>query len=162
MAPISASGWDKAIATAYGLLSNIGTLLIAGLDVRFGWSPSISLAVQLIALVMLLLGFALASWAMLSNAFFATTVRIQGERGHAVATGGPYRYTRHPGYAGWLLAGIATPLVLDSWWALIPAVLGGIFLVVRTTFEDRTLQEELNGYREYAQKVPYRLLPSIW
>jgi protein-S-isoprenylcysteine O-methyltransferase Ste14 len=155
-------GWDKALATLYGLVSGIGPLLIAGLDMRFGWSPEIPLTFRLIALVAMVLGFALASWAMLSNVFFATTVRIQDERGHAVATGGPYQFMRHPGYAGWLLAGIATPLVLGSWWALIPAVLGGVFLVIRTALEDKTLQEELDGYREYAQKVPYRLVPSVW
>lgn len=155
-------GWDKALATLYGLVSGIGTLLIAGLDMRFGWSPEIPLALRLIALVAMALGFALASWAMLSNAFFATTVRIQDERGHAVASGGPYQFVRHPGYAGWLLAGIVTPLMFGSWWALIPAVLVGIFLVIRTALEDKTLQEELDGYREYAQKVPYRLAPGIW
>ena len=155
-------GWDKILAILYGLVSGIGTLLIAGLDVRFGWSPEIPLTLRLIALMAVVLGFALASWAMLSNAFFATTVRIQDERGHVVASGGPYQFVRHPGYAGWLLSGIATPLMLGSWWALIPAVLVGIFLVIRTALEDKTLQEELDGYGEYAQKVPYHLVPGIW
>lgn len=155
-------GWDKALATLYSLVSSIGMLLIAGMDMRFGWSPEIPLTLRLIALVAMVLGFALASWAMLSNAFFATTVRIQAERGHVVATGGPYRFVRHPGYAGWLLAGIATPLMLGSLWALIPAGLGTLFLIIRTALEDRTLQDELDGYRDYAQQVRYRLVPGIW
>lgn len=155
-------GWDQVLSALYVFVSGIGTLFFAGLDVRFGLSPDVQLLVQLIALVAVMLGFAVASWAMLSNAFFATTVRIQDERGHAVASGGPYRYVRHPGYAGWLLAGMATPLMLGSRWALIPAFLGGLLLIVRTALEDRTLQEELDGYQEYARRVRYRLLPGIW
>lgn len=155
-------GWDKVLATIYGLVSYVGTLLISGLDVRFGWSPEMPLALRLIAALVMALGFGLASWAMLSNAFFATTVRIQDERGHTVASGGPYQLVRHPGYAGWLAAGLATPVMLGSWWALIPAVLSMILLIVRTALEDRTLQEELDGYADFAQRVRYRLLPGIW
>jgi protein-S-isoprenylcysteine O-methyltransferase Ste14 len=155
-------GWDKVLATIYSLVSYIGTLLIAGLDMRFGWSPEISLAFRLIAALVMALGFGLSSWAMLSNAFFATTVRIQDERGHTVASGGPYQFVRHPGYAGWLVAGLATPVMLGSWWALIPAVLSVILLIVRTALEDRTLQEELTGYADYAQRVHHRLVPGIW
>lgn len=155
-------GWDKVLTTIYGLVSYIGTLLIAGLDVRFGWSPEISLVLRLIATLAMALGFGLSSWAMLSNAFFATTVRIQDERGHTVVSGGPYRLVRHPGYAGWLVAGLATPVMLGSWWALIPAVLSMILLIVRTALEDQTLQEELDGYAYYTQQVRYRLLPGIW
>jgi protein-S-isoprenylcysteine O-methyltransferase Ste14 len=155
-------GWDKIIATLYILMSSIGTLLIAGLDVRFAWSPDMPLTVRVVGLVATVLGFALASWAMLSNAFFAGTVRIQAERGHVVATGGPYRFVRHPGYAGWLLAGIATPLMLGSVWALIPAGMATILLIVRTALEDQTLREELDGYHDYTQHVHYRLVPGIW
>jgi protein-S-isoprenylcysteine O-methyltransferase Ste14 len=154
--------WDKTIATLYVLMSSIGTLLIAGLDVRFGWSPEMPLTIRVIGLVAMATGFALASWAMLSNAFFAGTVRIQDERGHVVATGGPYRFVRHPGYVGWLLAGIATPLMLGSVWALIPAGMATILLIVRTALEDQTLREELDGYYDYTRQVRYRLVPGIW
>jgi len=83
-------------------------------------------------------------------------------RGHTVATGGPYRYVRHPGYLGSILFQIATPLILGSLWALIPGVLAALLLVVRTALEDGTLQDELDGYNEYARRVRYRLLPGVW
>jgi protein-S-isoprenylcysteine O-methyltransferase Ste14 len=154
-------GWDKVLTALYGLMG-IATLVVAGLDKQFGWSGGVPLAVQLSALALFALGDLFALWAMWSNAFFATTVRIQGERGHAVATDGPYRYVRHPGYSGWLVCNIVPPLILDSLWAFIPAVLTVSIILVRTAAEDRTLQEELPGYAEYAQQVRYRLLPGVW
>ncbi|HYA22090.1 MAG TPA: isoprenylcysteine carboxylmethyltransferase family protein, partial [Thermoproteota archaeon] len=90
-------------------------------------------------------------------------VRIQMDRSQTVATGGPYGYVRHPGYAGYIISFfIATPLALGSLWAFIPGGLGTLLLILRTALEDRTLLEELDGYREYAQRVRYRLLPGIW
>ena len=104
----------------------------------------------------------LLTWSMAANAFFSQTVRIQKDRGHTVATGGPYRYVRHPGYAASILFQIATPLILGSVWAFIPCGLTVLLSVVRTALEDRTLLEELPGYAEYAQQTRYRLLPGIW
>jgi len=153
--------WDKALGTLWGILSLVA-LLIAGLNVRFGWPPQLPLELQLVAVVFVALGSALSSWAMMSNAFFAGTVRIQEERGHTTVSEGPYRFVRHPGYTGWSLSGIALALMLGSLWAVIPAVLAAIALVVRTALEDRTLQEELDGYSDYAQRVRYRLVPGIW
>ena len=86
----------------------------------------------------------------------------QTERGHHVVTGGPYRWMRHPGYAGALLGYMATPIFLDSYWAFIPALFLTVVLVIRTHLEDKTLQDELEGYREYAKRVHYRLLPGVW
>jgi protein-S-isoprenylcysteine O-methyltransferase Ste14 len=154
--------WDVILGSVAMLLSSVVAMIIAGLDERFGWSPPLSLTVQLAAPVVWVLGFSLISWAMVSNPFFACTVRIQDERGHAVATGGPYRYVRHPGYVGFILYSLAPPVLLGSLWALIPAGLAVIALVVRTALEDRTLQEELPGYAEYAQRARYRLLPGVW
>jgi protein-S-isoprenylcysteine O-methyltransferase Ste14 len=107
-------------------------------------------------------GYALSSWAMVSNKFFSGFVRIQKERGHTVAAGGPYQYVRHPAYSGWVLAYLTMPLVLGSWMALIPGGLTAIALVARTALEDKTLQAELEGYQEYARQVRYRLLPRMW
>jgi protein-S-isoprenylcysteine O-methyltransferase Ste14 len=90
------------------------------------------------------------------------TVRIQKERGHAVATGGPYRFVRHPSYVGGILFELAAPILLGSWWALIPGMLNAILFVVRTALEDKTLQAELDGYQDYAARVRYRLLPGVW
>jgi protein-S-isoprenylcysteine O-methyltransferase Ste14 len=154
-------GWDKVLTTLYGLLG-ITTLFVSGLDKRFGWSGGVPLAVQIAALVLFALSDLFAFWAMWSNAFFATTVRIQGERGHAVTTTGPYRYMRHPGYSGWLVCNTVPPLILDSWWAFISAALTVGIIIIRTAAEDRTLHKELPGYREYAQQTRYRLLPGVW
>jgi protein-S-isoprenylcysteine O-methyltransferase Ste14 len=154
--------WDKILATFWGLVSGLVSLLIAGLNLRFGWPPHVPLALQLVALPLHMLGSAFASWALVSNPFFSGTVHVQIERGHTVATTGPYRFVRHPGYAGWILSGLAAPLMLGSWWALVAAALAQGALVWRTALEDRTLREELAGYAEYAQEVRYRLLPGVW
>lgn len=139
------------------------TLLVAGLDTgRYAWSPTIPLAIQVIALLVFAFGNAIGSWAMVQNKYFSTFIRIQEDRDHEVITSGPYHWVRHPGYAGVILASIALPISLGSLWALIPAFIGACGFVVRTFFEDRVLLEELNGYREYAQSVPFRLLPGIW
>jgi protein-S-isoprenylcysteine O-methyltransferase Ste14 len=108
------------------------------------------------------LGYALVVWATGSNALFSQIVRIQKERGHAVATGGPYRFVRHPSYVGTILVELATPIMLGSWWALIPGALDAILFVIRTSLEDKTLRRELDGYQEYADRVWYRLLPGVW
>ncbi len=155
-------GWDKVVGGLFGVMYFVGILLVAGLDARFGWTEAVSLAVQLAAIVAFGLGYALFSWAMISNAFFATVVRIQEDAGHAVCTTGPYRFVRHPGYVGGALQSLALPLMLGSPWALIPGGLAALLLVARTALEDRTLQEELEGYRGYAGRVRFRLLPGIW
>jgi protein-S-isoprenylcysteine O-methyltransferase Ste14 len=137
-------------------------LIVAGLDVRFGWSPELALAIRLAALVLWLQGDVFSKWAAVSNRFYSRLVRIQEDRGHTVVTDGPYRTVRHPGYAGALLVGLATPIALGSLWALVPAVLLGLLLVIRTALEDRTLHAELSGYAAYAQQTRYRLVPLIW
>jgi protein-S-isoprenylcysteine O-methyltransferase Ste14 len=119
-------------------------------------------AVQLIALVVLVLGYALVSWAMASNRFFSGMLRIQTDGGHTVETKGPYQFVRHPGYTGMTTFTLATPVLLGSWWALIPALVNLGLFVLRTALEDRTLQSELPGYEEYARQVRYRLLPKVW
>jgi protein-S-isoprenylcysteine O-methyltransferase Ste14 len=158
----NAKSWDKVLASLIGVLM-LGAFVVIGLDERFGWSPQLDLAVHLVALIFYALGQGLFSWAMASNKFFSSTVRIQMDRDHTVVTGGPYQYVRHPGYVGYITSFcLATPLALGSLWALIPGCLGALLLIIRTALEDRTLLEELDGYKEYAQHVRYRLLPGIW
>jgi protein-S-isoprenylcysteine O-methyltransferase Ste14 len=135
---------------------------VGGLDERHGWSVGIALAGQIAAGVVMGLGYALVVWATAANRFFSLIVRIQAERGHAVATGGPYRWVRHPAYVGGILIDLAGPILLGSWWALVPGILCGLLMILRTALEDRTLQAELAGYREYAGRVRYRLLPGVW
>ena len=153
--------WDTAILSIIGL-TTIAKHILAGLDMRFAWTGPMPPALHIVALVIAALGYALGTWAMATNAFFSTVVRIQEDRGHAVASGGPYRYVRHPAYAGTFAFELVTPIMLGSWWALIPGGLAALLTLVRTALEDKTLQTELPGYAEYAQQTRYRLLPGIW
>jgi protein-S-isoprenylcysteine O-methyltransferase Ste14 len=157
----NAKPWDKALAPLLGLGGGL-VLLVAGLDALFDWSPPFSLPVKILALVTIVAGYVLGSYALIENRFFSGMVRIQTDRGHQVVSSGPYRWIRHPGYAGALLTYLATPLLLDSGWSFLPTVFITVLLVIRTALEDRTLQIELAGYAEYARKVQYRLLPGIW
>jgi len=159
--------WDLMLVSFAGL-ATIALGIVAGLDVRLGWTAQalppgqISLALQIVAAAIAALGYALVVWAMAANAFFSETVRIQEDRGQTVATGGPYRYVRHPGYVGSVAFNLVTPIMLGSLWALIPGVLAALTFVIRTALEDRTLQQALPGYVEYAQRTRYRLVPGIW
>jgi protein-S-isoprenylcysteine O-methyltransferase Ste14 len=99
---------------------------------------------------------------MKENAFLSDVVRIQEDRGHTVCSKGPYKYVRHPMYVGVILIIVCFPFSLGSLYALIPALVIVILFFIRTALEDKTLQEELPGYKEYAQRVRYRLIPGIW
>jgi protein-S-isoprenylcysteine O-methyltransferase Ste14 len=156
-----AKSWDKILAPSLAF-GNILILIVAGLDQLFGWTSPFGLPVKIVSLVVIILGFLFGSWAMVENRFFSGVVRIQKDRGHRVVSTGPYRFVRHPGYAGALWTYLALPLLLDSIWAFIPAVLLIGVLVLRTALEDRTLQEELPGYKDYARQTRYRLVPGIW
>jgi protein-S-isoprenylcysteine O-methyltransferase Ste14 len=157
----NAKGWDKAIGLLIGLFGS-GMLIVAGFDERWGWSPRLAVAVQVAAFVVVALGDVLFAWAMASNLFFSSVVRIQQDRGHTVQAGGPYHFVRHPGYVGTVVPALATPLALGSLWAFIPAGLLTVVIVVRTALEDKTMQDELVGYAEYARRTRYRLVPGVW
>lgn len=154
--------WDKYLMPITALIGPVVSWIIAGLDVRFGWSPELSNWIQIIALGVIFSGSMLGTWAMIINQFFSSHVRIQTERGHTVVQKGPYSVIRHPGYAGAVISWIAAPIYFSSYWVLVPTVLVLIGMVIRTELEDRTLQEELPGYVEYARKVKFRLMPGIW
>ena len=114
------------------------------------------------ALAVITGSYIFTGWAVASNRFFSAVVRIQKERSHSVVTSGPYRFVRHPGYAGGIFFNPALPVMLGSIWALIPAGIVVIATVVRTALEDRILRNELEGYVDYARRVKHRLLPGIW
>ena len=157
-----AKSWDAAIVSIMGLVTLV-RYIVAGLDQRHGWTGGLPVAAQIAALAVCVLGNDLIFlWAIISNAYFSQVVRIQLERGQAVVTGGPYRYVRHPAYIGEILYELAVPVLLASWWAMIPSGLAAVLLVVRTALEDRTLRAELAGYADYARRVRYRLVPGIW
>ena len=97
------------------------------------------------------------------NPYFEKTARIQKDRDQKVITTGPYCYVRHPGYIGTIVGyALAPPIMLGSWWALLPALLATLSLIVRTALEDRMLQDELDGYAAYAARVRFRLVPYLW
>lgn len=152
--------WDKILMGTYSLLL-FTVPVVAGLDVRLGWS-AMPLALHLGGVVLAVPAMIMPLWAMSANAYLSTMVRIQDDRGQQVVTVGPYRYVRHPMYVGTIFFGLCIPLFLGSWWAFVPCGLIIVLFVVRTALEDRTLREELAGYPEYAQRVRYRLLPGIW
>ena len=157
--------WDVTLMSVVGLLT-VTQYVVAGLDFRNGWTQDAGLAipppVQWAALVVTALTYALLVWAMTANAFFSKIVRIQDDRGHAVATTGPYRIVRHPGYVGSVISYISIPLMLGSLWSLLPGLPAAVLMVVRTGLEDRTLRRELPGYEAYAGRVRYRLFPGLW
>lgn len=153
--------WDKWLSpvVAFG---SVFILLVAGLDVLFNWSADLPLGLELFGLFLIVVGYALGSYAFIENAFFAGTVRLQEERGHKVISSGPYAWVRHPGYLGSLIASLGIPLLLNSLWAYVPVIIIGFFFVLRTHLEDQFLQENLPGYSDYAKEVRYRLFPGIW
>lgn len=154
--------WDRVLSRLMAVSVSFPLVIVAGLDHRFGWSPEFPLWLNMLGFILIAAGYALASWALVENRFFSGMVRIQTERGHVVCDSGPYRFVRHPGYAGNILPLPGIALALSSVWTIIPAAAALVIIVIRTALEDRTLQEELPGYREYAQQVRFRLIPGIY
>ena len=154
-------GWDRCLL---GILipAIVSILPVAALDDGgFHWLP-VPWWICGIGHVLLIAGLAGMTWAESVNKFFEPTVRIQADRGHTVIGTGPYALVRHPGYVAACLLCLGMPLSLGSFWALIPAVLSCLLLVVRTVLEDKTLRNELSGYEEYTQRVRHRLIPGVW
>ena len=154
--------WDEILMRLTNLFGVYIPIIIAGLDVgRFHWSY-IDGRFMVFGFILLFTGNALTAWAMVRNKHFEPVVRIQSDRDHRVASSGPYRIVRHPGYLGGLLFYFSTPLVLSSTYAFIPAAIAAALITLRTALEDRTLREELNGYQQFTEHTRYRLLPLIW
>ena len=153
--------WDK-ILVGFLIVMWLATFPVAALDdERFHWFP-VPWWVCVLGYALLLVGMGILTWAEAVNKFFEPTVRIQADRGQTVIDTGPYAIVRHPGYVGGMLFFIGTPLSLGSLWALIPVVLASLDLILRTKWEDETLQAKLPGYQEYTERVRYRLIPGAW
>jgi protein-S-isoprenylcysteine O-methyltransferase Ste14 len=154
--------WDKVLGGLWALAEFVALPLVAGLDIRFGWTGPVDTVWHLLGALVFAAGLALFGWAMISNAYFSTAARIQGDRGQTVCREGPYRIVRHPGYSGTILQSIGAPLLLGSAWALLPAAVAIAAITARTLFEDRMLHAELPGYAGYATEVRRRLVPLVW
>jgi protein-S-isoprenylcysteine O-methyltransferase Ste14 len=154
--------WDRWMVALVGVVGPLAMWVTAALEARRCWPLPVPPVASAASVAVCLAGVVFTGRAMLANRFFATTVRIQEERGHQVVSAGPYAVVRHPGYSGALLFSLASPAALGSVWALLPAVLTAAVLVLRTALEDRTLQKELAGYAEYAARVRWRLAPGLW
>ena len=154
--------WDKVLAPLMALSMTFPLYIVAGLDHRFGWSPVFPVGLHILGFLLIGLGYAFAGWALVENRFFSSVVRIQTDRGHAVCDSGPYRIVRHPGYAGNVLALPGIVLALGSVWTIIPGIAALIITLTRTALEDKTLKEELQGYKSYASRVRFRLIPGIY
>jgi protein-S-isoprenylcysteine O-methyltransferase Ste14 len=154
--------WDKLLVPFVALLGPLFILVVAALDQRFSWSPQLSLWLKAVGLIVFFLGTLLGIWAIIVNRFFSSVVRIQKDRGHEVVTAGPYRFVRHPAYAGNLFSTVGIAIMLGSLWSFIPAIFVIIGLILRTSLEDRDLTRELEGYEAYAQQTRYRLIPGVW
>lgn len=158
----NAKPWDKVLAPLMAVSLVFPMVIVAGLDHRYNWSIGFSFWLNVVGFVFISFGYAFASWALAENRFFSSVVRIQSDRGHVVCDTGPYKFVRHPGYSGNLLPLFGIVLALGSLWALIPAAAAFLITVIRTSLEDRALQEELPGYQEYSQRVCYRLIPRLY
>jgi protein-S-isoprenylcysteine O-methyltransferase Ste14 len=137
----------------------LAIVLIPGFDRRFGWS-NVPLPVVIAADLVVLLAYGLFLRVLRENRSASRVIEV--ESGQSVIATGPYAVVRHPMYAAVTLMGLATPLALGSWWAVIPALLLMPVLAARIRNEERVLVNELAGYRNYMLKTRYRLIPAVW
>ena len=138
--------------------------IVAGLDRgRFHWSDNVPVWLQIAGLVVLAANWLLVLWAMRVNRFFSSVIRIQSDRGQHVISTGPYAYIRHPGYLAGFVLMVVSGVALGSWLSILVLAVPSVpALMHRAASEDRVLQAELPGYRDYASRVRWRVLPGIW
>jgi protein-S-isoprenylcysteine O-methyltransferase Ste14 len=153
--------WDRMLSSVISV-PTILMYVFSGLDRRFNGTGDIPDIINITGLVFIFLGSMLFTWSMVSNKFFTTLVRLQTDRQHTVVTDGPYKYIRHPGYVGYIIFTLATPIALGAFWGLVFSGIIVILLIVRTALEDSTLKKELPGYAEYTENVKYKLIPFLW
>ena len=157
----NAKKWDRML-TSIIIFPTILMYVFSGLDQRFNWTGDVHIIINIAGLVLFFSGSMIFIWSMVSNKFFSTLVRLQTDRQHTVVTEGPYKYVRHPGYLGYIIFTLATPIALGTFWGLVFSGIIGILLIVRTVLEDATLEKELPGYAEYTENVKYKLIPFLW
>ena len=154
--------WDKVI-TGFSAVTLIIIYIVAGLDSgRFHWSPGFHWSINAIGVILVLLGEVIFLMAQKQNKFFSSLMRIQTDRGHTVCNTGIYKIIRHPAYFGNVITAIGIPLILGSLWGFIPSFVSVLLTITRTSLEDKTLINELDGYSDYTSSTRYRLIPYIW
>jgi len=154
--------WDEILMRVSNLTVLVAIPTMAGLDIgRFHWS-ALDVQFAVLGFVFFIVSTILINWAMAVNPHFEPTVRIQKDRGHKVISSGPYKIVRHPGYLAGILYTLSIPLIIGSVFTFIPVGIYVILFIIRTSLEDRTLHEELEGYSEYARQVRHKLFPGIW
>jgi protein-S-isoprenylcysteine O-methyltransferase Ste14 len=153
--------WDVKIVRFLNIVFPL-MLFVAAFDMRFHWFPTVPIVISVTALILVVIASVLTYLAIAANPFFSSHIRIQKERGHIAISSGPYRWIRHPGYAGSLIFNLSVPFALGSWPPLLLGITTALLLIFRTAKEDRILTKELVGYPAYAQQVRYRLIPGIW
>jgi protein-S-isoprenylcysteine O-methyltransferase Ste14 len=154
---------DKVFKIGSTILT-IAMLVLAGLDVgHYHWTAPVPRSAQIAALVVVALGYVFISWAVITNRFFSSAVRLQPDRQQVVIDGGPYAYVRHPGYSGAIPYLAFAGLALGSWLSTLATGIPFLLLTLRRILiEDAMLHKGLPGYEEYASRVKYRLIPGIW
>ena len=140
-------------------LSLAAMVVVSVLDHRFGWSP-VPTAICLVGDVLVAVGLGVVALVIIQNSYAAATVQVQA--GQTVVSTGLYGMVRHPMYTGNVIMLIGIPLALGSFWGLVCVAPGLIVLGLRIRDEEKLLQQELTGYREYTQTVRYRLVPRMW
>ena len=149
---------QKGVIALSGLMF-IGGFLLSSFDFRFGWSHVPTWA-TIAAAVVFLAGYGMFAKVTRENAYLSRTVEVQ--EGQKVVSTGLYGVVRHPMYFATLLMFLPIPLVLQSFWGLIPMALYPVVIVIRILNEEKVLEEGLEGYSEYKKRVKYRLIPFIW
>ena len=147
------------VAVVGTIVSVVAELVISALDHRFGWSQ-VPIAVIIIGNVLVAVGLGLAQLVVIQNSYAAATITVEAEQ--KVVSTGLYGVVRHPMYVGALIMMVGTPLALDSYWGLVAIFPGLAVLALRIVDEENMLRQELTGYREYIEKVHYRLVPYVW
>jgi protein-S-isoprenylcysteine O-methyltransferase Ste14 len=154
--------WDKLLLIGILLVAVIW-LIIQPLDAgRFHWSPAFPLWLKIIGGIALIPALYLIERAPMENTYLSTMVRIQEERKQHVITTGVYSFVRHPLYLGCLLMMLGAPLMIGSLFGLIISLVALPALIYRIIGEEKMMLEELDGYKEYMEKVKYRLIPLVW
>jgi protein-S-isoprenylcysteine O-methyltransferase Ste14 len=157
--PVAEGRAIQKIVIVAAFLDLFAMVVLSVLDHRMGWS-SVPAWLCLLGDVLVAAGLGIAMLVIVQNNYAAAAVTV--ETGQSVASGGFYKFVRHPMYVGDVIMMVGIPLALGSYWALFLVIPGVLVLVSRILDEEKMLTQELGGYREYTQRVRYRLLPYVW